>query len=58
MEWDLCNGNLLVDREEHLWLFDFGYMYPFDPLREFNSNGLADPFFTLSSALRPLLLTG
>lgn len=45
MEWDLCNGNLLVDREEHLWLFDFGYMYPFDPLREFNSNGLADPLF-------------
>ncbi len=45
MEWDLCSGNLLVDREEQLWLFDFGYMYPFDPLREFNSNGLADPLF-------------
>ncbi len=45
MEWDLCSGNLLVDRQEQLWLFDFGYMYPFDPLREFNSNGLADPLF-------------
>jgi hypothetical protein len=45
MEWDLCSGNLLVDREEQLWLFDFGYMYPFDPLKEFNSNGLADPLF-------------
>lgn len=43
--WDLCSGNLLVDRQEQLWLFDFGYMYPFDPLREFNSNGLADPLF-------------
>ena len=30
MEWDLCSGNLLVDRQEQLWLFDFGYMYPFD----------------------------
>ena len=39
------SGNLLVDRQEQLWLFDFGYMYPFDPLREFNSNGLADPLF-------------
>ncbi|HGA2224927.1 TPA: AarF/UbiB family protein [Klebsiella variicola] len=45
MEWDLCRGNLLVDHQEQLWLFDFGYMYPFDPLREFNSNGLADPLF-------------
>lgn len=45
MEWDLCRGNLLVDRQAQLWLFDFGYMYPFDPLREFNSNGLADPLF-------------
>ncbi|MCF6692545.1 AarF/UbiB family protein [Klebsiella michiganensis] len=45
MEWDLCAGNLLVDRYGKLWLFDFGYMYPFDPLREFNSNGLLDPLF-------------
>ena len=52
MEWDLCSGNLLVDRQEQLWLFDFGYMYPFDPLREFNSNGLADRCSTLSNVLR------
>ena len=44
MEWDLCPGNLLDDGER-LWLFDFGYMYPFDPLSQFNSNGLADPLF-------------
>lgn len=45
MEWDLCSGNLLVGNEDQLWLFDFGYMYPFDPLREFNSNGTQDPIF-------------
>ncbi|AIW19177.1 phosphotransferase [Vibrio coralliilyticus] len=45
MEWDLCSGNLLVDNVGKLWLFDFGYMYPFDPLSELNSNGLSDPIF-------------
>ncbi|PWI33239.1 phosphotransferase [Vibrio albus] len=45
MEWDLCSGNMLVDHNGKLWLFDFGYMYPFDPLKEFNSNGLSDPIF-------------
>ncbi|NOI77119.1 phosphotransferase [Vibrio coralliilyticus] len=47
MEWDLCSGNLLVDKVGKLWLFDFGYMYPFDPLSELNSNGLSDPLFHL-----------
>ncbi|EPZ8239071.1 phosphotransferase [Vibrio fluvialis] len=45
MEWDLCSGNMLVDSDNQLWLFDFGYMFPFDPLREFNSNGTQDPIF-------------
>lgn len=45
MEWDLCSGNMLVDGNGKLWLFDFGYMYPFDPLKEFNSNGISDPIF-------------
>ena len=44
MEWDLCPGNI-IDDEGHVWLFDFGYMYPFNPLCEFNSNGLSDPLF-------------
>lgn len=44
MEWDLCPGNLLMDNG-HLWLFDFGYMYPFQPLHSYNSNGLQDPLF-------------
>ncbi|MET1079115.1 MAG: hypothetical protein ABWY06_13965 [Pseudomonas sp.] len=40
-EWDLCPGNLLDDGR--IRLFDFGYMYRFDPLRDFNSNGTATP---------------
>ena len=44
MEWDLCPGNILED-QGNIWLFDFGYMYPFDPLTQFNSNGVSDPLF-------------
>jgi hypothetical protein len=48
-EWDFCPGNLLDDGEQ-IRLFDFGYMYPFDPLRHFNSagNGLSQPLFHLA----------
>lgn len=42
-EWDLCPGNTLDDGQVRL--FDFGYMYRFDPLRQFNSNGIAMPQF-------------
>ncbi|QLC72096.1 hypothetical protein LPB260_14990 [Pseudomonas sp. LPB0260] len=42
-EWDLCPGNILDDGR--IRLFDFGYMYRFDPLRHFNSNGTATPQF-------------
>ncbi|MHA6492868.1 protein kinase family protein [Pseudomonas borbori] len=42
-EWDLCPGNTLDDGR--IRLFDFGYMYRFDPLRQFNSNGTATPQF-------------
>lgn len=42
-EWDYCAANLLDDGQ--LRLFDFGYMYRFDPLSEFNSNGTAAPLF-------------
>ncbi|USD67189.1 phosphotransferase [Vibrio sp. SCSIO 43136] len=44
-EWDLCAGNLLIDNHDQLKLFDFGYMYPFEPLTELNSNGMEDPLF-------------
>lgn len=45
-EWDLCPGNLLDDGTQ-LRLFDFGYMYRFDPRRHFNSagNGTDQPLF-------------
>lgn len=42
-DWDFCAGNLLDDG--HIRLFDFGYMYRFDPLTEFNSNGRLAPMF-------------
>lgn len=43
-EWDLSAGNLLDDGERVV-LFDFGYMYRFDPLAHYNSNGLGTPLF-------------
>lgn len=48
-EWDLCSGNVLDDGER-IRLFDFGYMYAFDPLRQFNSagNGDSEPMFHLA----------
>lgn len=42
-EWDLSPGNTLDDGRVRL--FDLGYMYRFDPLRDFNSNGTATPEF-------------
>lgn len=37
-EWDLCPGNILDDGAQ-IKLFDFGYMFRFDPLHRFNSAG-------------------
>jgi hypothetical protein len=37
-EWDFCPGNVLRDARQ-VWLFDYGYLYRFDPLRHFNSAG-------------------
>lgn len=57
-EWDLCSGNLLIDNHGQLKLFDFGYMYPFDPLTELNSNGLNDEIFHLSERFETRFLFG
>jgi hypothetical protein len=45
-EWDLCPGNVLDDGQQ-IRLFDFGYMYGFDPLCQLNSagQGLDMPLF-------------
>jgi hypothetical protein len=40
-EWDLCPGNLLDDGQR-VRLFDFGYCYRFDPIRQFSSAGRGD----------------
>jgi hypothetical protein len=37
-EWDFSPGNLLDDGGR-VWLFDFGYCYRFDPLRQLNTAG-------------------
>ena len=37
-EWDFCPGNVMDDGRQ-VQLFDFGYMYRFDPLRQYNSAG-------------------
>jgi hypothetical protein len=43
-EWDFSPGNILDDGHQ-LRLFDFGYMYRFDPLVEPNNNGWESPLF-------------
>nr|WP_319556815.1 AarF/UbiB family protein [uncultured Vibrio sp.] len=57
-EWDLCSGNQLVDDDHKLWLFDFGYMYPFDPLTELNSDGLNAPIFQFCERFETRFLSG
>ncbi|KOO15072.1 phosphotransferase [Vibrio xuii] len=57
-EWDLCSGNLLVNGQGHLKLFDFGYMYRFEPLQHFNSNGLSDPLFDACERFETRFLSG
>lgn len=44
-EYDLCPGNLLLQGDGTVRLFDFGYMYPFSPLTEYNADGMELPLF-------------
>ena len=56
-DWDPSPGNLLDDGQQ-IAVFDFGYMWPFDPRHEFNSNGLADPQFHVPERLETRTLSG
>lgn len=51
-EWDFSPGNVLDDGTQ-VRLFDFGYMYRFDPLTQFNSAGRGDdcPQFHLAERI-------
>ncbi|WGV98660.1 hypothetical protein QF117_01455 [Vibrio sp. YMD68] len=44
-EWDFCPGNILQSGSGRIKLFDFGYMYRFDPKIHVNSNGIYTPIF-------------
>lgn len=57
-EWDLSQGNLIVDDDYNITLFDFGYMYRFDPLTELNSNGINDPIFQSFERFETRFLSG
>jgi len=56
-DWDPSPGNLLDDGEQ-ISVFDFGYMWTFDPRFEFNSNGLVDPQFHVPERLETRTLSG
>ncbi len=38
-EYDLCLGNFLVAPDKKVYMYDFGYAYFFDPLKEYNPDG-------------------
>ncbi|MGL4717051.1 MAG: hypothetical protein ACRCWL_14355 [Aeromonas sp.] len=55
-DWDPSPGNLLDDGEQ-ISVFDFGYMWTFDPRFEYNSNGLVDPQFHVPERLETRTLS-
>jgi len=38
-EYDLCLGNFLISPNKRVYMYDFGYAYFFDPLKEYNPDG-------------------
>lgn len=50
-ECDLSLANLLIDTNNNVRFFDFGYMYPYSPLIHFNSDGKQLPIFHLCERL-------
>ena len=50
-ECDLSLPNMLVDNNNRVHFFDFGYMYPYNPLQHFNSDGKEIPIFHMAERL-------
>lgn len=47
-ECDLSQNNLLIDKHNNIRFFDFGYMYPYNSLFHYNSDGKETPIFHLA----------
>lgn len=50
-ECDLSAPNIIVDNNDEVHFFDFGYMYPYNPLVHYNSDGKCNPVFHLAERL-------
>lgn len=50
-ECDLSKNNLLINKDKQIMFFDFGYMYPYNPLIHYNSDGKQLPIFHLCERL-------
>lgn len=55
-ECDLSKPNMLVDENNLVHFFDFGYMYPYNPLKDFNSDGKEIPIFHVCERLESRFL--
>ena len=44
-EYDMINGNLLLTSDKKVIMYDFGYTYTFNPLTEYNPDGLEADIF-------------
>ena len=55
-ECDLSSPNLLVDKHLIVQFFDFGYMYPYNPLTQYNSDGKVNPIFHVAERLESRFL--
>ena len=47
-EYDMINGNLLLTNDKKVIMYDFGYTYTFDPLTEYNPDGLEVDIFHIA----------
>lgn len=55
-ECDLSSPNLLIDENNQVHFFDFGYMYPYNPLVHYNSDGMKNSVFHCAERLESRFL--